>query len=331
MTQQAIESVTGQRSSDEDLWQRFAEHGTVLEERRRNGSPPTQLARERRVADPKNLFTDVVVYVDGRADNQGTLEVAASLARDQGARLTGVFIEPEAPVRHAEMFARGKGIPELLEACHSRLRTMEADRRDSFEATVRRHRLRGEWRLVPCVNDGDLAAHARYGDLAVVARPDPVDEPASDDLLESLVLTSGRPTLVLPPHCPAGTIRRILVGWNASREATRAVADAMPLIVRADVVEVLVVDREGPLGQHGPEPGADIARYLARHGARVEVRQVWHGSEDVGRLLLSRAAAFGADLLVMGAYGHSHLREWLLGGVTRTILREARIPVLMSR
>jgi nucleotide-binding universal stress UspA family protein len=91
------------------------------------------------------------------------------------------------------------------------------------------------------------------------------------------------------------------------------------------------VYREGHLAGHGQEPGADVARHLARHRAHVEVRRLSSGGEDVGRLLLSRAAAFSADLIVMGAYGHSHLREWIFGGVTRTALREAELPVLMSR
>jgi nucleotide-binding universal stress UspA family protein len=105
----------------------------------------------------------------------------------------------------------------------------------------------------------------------------------------------------------------------------------MPLLVRAAAVEVLVIDPEGRGTGHGPEPGADIARYLARHRAHVDVRRLSSGGEDVGRVLLSHAAAFGADLLVMGAYGHARLNELIFGGVTRTVLHEANLPVLMSR
>ena len=116
------------------------------------------------------------------------------------------------------------------------------------------------------------------------------------------------------------------------RTDDQAVAkDAVPLLVRAAAVEVLIIDPDRSRGDHGQEPGADIARYLARHGAQVQVRRLSSDGEDVGRLLLSQAAAFGADLLVMGAYGHSHLREWMFGGVTRTVLYEAGLPVLMSR
>ena len=96
-------------------------------------------------------------------------------------------------------------------------------------------------------------------------------------------------------------------------------------------MEVLVVDHQRRPEGHGQEPGADIAHHLARHGAQVEVRRLSSNGKGVGRLLLSQAAAFRADLLVMGAYGHSHLREWMFGGVTRTVLYEADLPVLLSR
>jgi len=275
---------------------------------------------------------DVVVYVDGRTENTGTLEFAAALAFEHGAHLVGVFIQPELALSRAEMFVRGKGIEDVVAAHQGKLGGIEADRRALFESVARRHGIRAEWRLVPSADSGESAVHARYGDLAVVARQDPGDQQVGPPgLVESLILTSGRPTIVLPPRCTATPIRRILVGWNAGREATRAVADALPLLVRADTVEVLVVDRNGHFAGHGEEPGADVARHLARHGAQVEVRQLSSGGKDVGRLLLSRAAAFRADLIVIGAYGHSHLSEWIFGGVTRTALREAELPVLISR
>ena len=144
-------------------------------------------------------------------------------------------------------------------------------------------------------------------------------------------MSSGRPIIVFPQHGTTSRVRRILAAWNATRESIRAVADALPLLVKAEAVEVLVVEDKRHAAGHGQEPGADIARHLARHGAQVEVRRMPSGANDVGRLLLSQAAAFNADLLVMGAYGHSHLREWMFGGVTRTVLYEAGLPVLMSR
>jgi nucleotide-binding universal stress UspA family protein len=177
-----------------------------------------------------------------------------------------------------------------------------------------------------------MVVHARYADLAIVGRPDPAGCDAIPlDLPQTLVLASGRPVLLLPPDPPAAAGRRILVGWNAGREATRAVADALPFLVRAEAVELLVVDHERQPTKHGEEPGADMACHLARHGVRVEVRRMSSGGQDVGRFLLSRAADFGADLVVMGAYGHSRVTELVFGGATRTVLHEAGLPVLMSR
>jgi len=178
----------------------------------------------------------------------------------------------------------------------------------------------------------EVGVHAYYADLVVIARPESAGQTAGPPgLAESLVLSSGRPIIVFPPRDKVSGVRRILVGWNATRESIRAVADAMPLLVRAEAVEVLVVDHQRRPEGHGQEPGADIARHLTHHGAKVEVRRLPSEGKDVGRLLLSQATAFGADLLVMGAYGHTHLREWMFGGVTRTVLYEAGLPVLMSR
>src|SRR5258708_33739042 len=117
--------------------------------------------------------------------------------------------------------------------------------------------------------------------------------------------------LVVPRPHALSRIARILVAWNATRESIRAVADAMPLLVKAKAVEVLVVDHQRRPEGHGQEPGADIARHLARHGAHVEVLRLSSNGKDVGRLLLSQAAAFGADLLAWAPYGHTQLREWI--------------------
>src|SRR6266699_3347028 len=274
---------------------------------------------------------EIVVFVDGYTDPTDIMEFAGVLAQEYDAHLTGVFMRPSPAVTPPEMFIRGTGIPNVIEARQAEVERIEADHRARFDDIVRRNALGSEWRSVPYFSS-DAGVHARYADLAVVARPDPAVQTAGPPgLVESLVLTSGRPVIVVPPHSTASRLSRILVGWNAGREATRAVADALPLLVRAAAVEVLIIDPErGPAG-HGQEPGADIARYLARHGAHVEVRRASSGGKDVGRLLLSQAAAFGGDLLVMGAYGHSHLREWMFGGVTRTVLYEAGLPVLMSR
>jgi nucleotide-binding universal stress UspA family protein len=293
-------------------------------------SPPLQpapLSTDQGVAQ----LGEIVVFIDVRAEVAGILEFAAVLAQEHGAHLIGVFMQPEPEVTPPETFARGKGILKVIEAHQAQLEGIEGGHRALFENTVRRHGIRSEWRsLRHWTTDAVVQTH--YADLAVIARPDPTGQTAgSPGLVESLVLTSGRPIIILPPRSTASRVRRILVGWNAGREAVRAVADALPLLSRAKAVEVLVVDPQRHPADHGQEPGADIARHLARHGAQVEVRRISSGGEDVGHLLLSEAAAFDANLVVMGAYGHSNLSEWVFGSVTRSVLREAGLPVLMSR
>jgi nucleotide-binding universal stress UspA family protein len=276
---------------------------------------------------------EIVVFTDGRTETPGILDFAGILAQEHSARLISVFIQPEPVATPAETFARGKGMQSTIEVHQAQLKRIEADQRAQFEDVVRRHGLRSEseWRSLPYLSS-EVGVHAYYADLVVIARPESAGQTAGPPgLAESLVLSSGRPIIVFPPHGKASPLRRILVAWNATRESIRAVADAMPLLVKAEAVEVLIADHERHPAGHGQEPGADIARHLARHGAKVEVQRLSSGGKEVGGLLLSRATAFGADLLVMGAYGHSQLREWMFGGVTRTVLYEAGLPVLMSR
>ena len=276
---------------------------------------------------------EIVVFIDGRTEAAGILEFAGVLAEEHGARLVSVFMQPEPTVTPAETFARGKGMLRVSEVHRAELERIEGDRRALFEDVLRRHGIRAEseWRSLPYLSS-EVGVHAYYADLVVIDRPEPAGQTAGPPgLAESLVLSAGRPIIVFPPGSKVSRVRRILVGWNAKRESIRAVADALPLLVKAEAVEILVVDHERRPAGHGEEPGADIARHLARHGVHVEVRRLSSGGEEVGHLLLSQAAAFGADLVVMGAYGHSYVSEWMFGSVTRTVLREAGLPVLMSR
>lgn len=272
---------------------------------------------------------EIVVFIDGQTKTITILEFAGVLAEEHGARLISVFLRPEPTLTTAQEFARGEGIREVTEVQQKEIEGIEAHHRALFENIVRRRGVQtgSEWRSLSRWGS-EVAVHAYYADLVVVARPErPSPRPG---LAESLVLSSGRPVILFPPSGTVSRVRRSLVAWNATRESIRAVADALPLLARA-TVEVLIVDHERQRARHGQEPGADIARHLARHGAQVEVQRLSSGGKDMGQLLLSQAAAFRADLLVMGAYGHSTLHEWMFGGVTRTVLYEAGLPVLMSR
>ena len=121
-----------------------------------------------------------------------------------------------------------------------------------------------------------------------------------------------------------------MIAWDAGREAARAVSDALPLLKRAKAVEVAVFNAERRRREHGEQPGADVSLFLSRHGVKVTVAQQSGADFEVGAQVLSRAADTSADLIVMGAYGHSRVRELVLGGVTRTILESMTVPVLMS-
>ncbi|NYE59975.1 nucleotide-binding universal stress UspA family protein [Duganella sp. 1224] len=178
-----------------------------------------------------------------------------------------------------------------------------------------------------------LVLQARYADLLVVSQSDPALNGPDwlRSLPEHLALHSGRPVLLVPY---AGRHARIdqhaLVAWDGSRAATRAVTDALPLLRRSQRVTLAVFNPDHQ-GTHGEQPGADIALYLARHGVRVEVsQQRTPAGLDIGNALLSLAADCGADLLVMGAYGHQRWREIVLGGVTRRVLQSMTLPVLMA-
>jgi len=283
------------------------------------------------IGESTSKLGEIVVFIDGRTETAGILEFAGILAQEHGARVISVFMQPEPTVTPAETFARGKGMESIIEVHRAQLERIEAEHRAQFENIVRRCGIRSEWRSLPYLSS-EVGVHAYYADLVVIARPESAGPSAGPPgLAESLVLSSGRPIIMFPARGTVSQVRRILVAWNATRESIRAVADALPLLVKAKAVQVLVVDHERNRAGHGQDPGADIARHLARHGAHVEVLRLSSEGEEVGRLLLSKAAAFGADLLVMGAYGHSHLREWMFGGVTRTVLYEAVLPVLMSR
>lgn len=146
---------------------------------------------------------------------------------------------------------------------------------------------------------------------------------------ESTLFESGRPVIIVP-YIQKAPIKldRIMVCWDGSRSAARAIADAMPFLEHAKNVEVVVVTNER--GKRDEIEGADIGQHLARHGLKVEVTHITHGDLDVADALLSHSMDASADFMVMGGYGHSRLREFVLGGVTRTILRTMTLPTLMS-
>jgi nucleotide-binding universal stress UspA family protein len=177
---------------------------------------------------------------------------------------------------------------------------------------------------------GDQFGHiARRFDLAIIGQAKPDSSSVEEMIAESTLFESGRPMIVVPYiQKEPLMLDQVMVCWDGSRPAARAIADAMPLLERAGKVELVIVDKDR--GKRDEIEGADMGQHLARHGLDVDVKRVAGGDIDVADALLSHAADAGATFMVMGGYGHSRLREFILGGVTHTILRSMTIPVLMS-
>lgn len=273
-------------------------------------------------------YKTILVHIDPGKRCSARVDVAIRLAQQHDAHLVALHaIAPFEPPGYV-MAEMG---PAIIEGHRAVVANELARTEVAFNKQVVAAGLRNvEWRSAVDDLVDAMTLHARYADLVVIGQAD-VSENAHvpAGFPERLVLAAGRPVLILPTVGSFATIgKRILIAWNTSREATRAVIDAIPLLQRADTVHVMAVNPRA--GDHGTVPGADIGLYLARHGVRVEVKAD-HGAEiDVGNELLSRAADLDADLIVMGGYGHSRLKEWVLGGVTRTILESMTAPVLMS-
>jgi nucleotide-binding universal stress UspA family protein len=170
---------------------------------------------------------------------------------------------------------------------------------------------------------------ARRFDLSIVGQAEPEASAAEEMIAEAALFESGRPVIIVPYIQKAPLkLDRVMLCWDGSRAATRAIADAMPLLNRAGRVEIVIVANEH--GKQDEIEGADMGAHLARHGLNVEVKRTVLGDIDVADVILSHAADAGSDFIVMGGYGHSRLREFVLGGVTRSIFRSMTAPVLMS-
>jgi nucleotide-binding universal stress UspA family protein len=278
-------------------------------------------------------YKDLLVVLDSDAASRRRIDLAAGLAERFAAHLVGLYPlpVPEVP-HHLSYYDPAVLNPFFLDLREQAQAAADAER-EAFEHAASLRGLSAEWRVVPEGGPTDAALHARYADLTILGQLDP--DRGDVELIrprpEQVTLASGRPILVVPYAGQFKTVgRRVLIGWNASREATRAVNDAMPLLMAADIVTVLTIDaREAP-DAHGELPGADISLHLARHGVKAEIERTVSAGIAPGEVLLSRAADLGADLLVIGAYGHSRVRELLLGGATRSILQSMTLPVLMS-
>jgi len=279
-------------------------------------------------------WKNIAVFVDATPEGEKRIDYAAMLAHQCGAHLAGIHVVSAVrPEYRSDYYVIGeKAIRALLAERKAADEAATSNVRRRFEAISAKRDLSAEFRVIRRGGpDEDLALSSLHSDLVVIGQRE-LQELKGYTSPEKLLLSSGAPILVIPSGWKSESVgNKILVGWNASREARRAVADALPFLVAASSVTLLVVDSDERAGRHGEEPGADIALYLARHGARVEVEQVSSQGSAVADIILSYARDHDVDLIVIGAYTHARYVEMVFGGVTRTLLKQAPVPVLMSR
>lgn len=270
-------------------------------------------------------YKTIVLHLDTTAHARPRVDLACALAARMASHLVGLAVLSPLSIPGT---APTEVVVDLLsEQWESDRRALE-EAGAAFAAQAQAKGLASvEPRFVVGIPEFAVSLHARYADLVIVGQG-----PSSEGgIAENVVLNAGRPVLVVPRTQERQSFgERIMVAWNARREATRALTDALPMLRCAKQVDIVTVNAEPKSEGHGDVPGADIALYLARHGVNANVLATSAAGADVGAWLLSRAADLGADMIVMGAYGHSRLRELVLGGATRTVLESMTVPVLMS-
>lgn len=258
---------------------------------------------------------DLLIQIDAFTAPEAQLAYALGMAEAHGAHTIGVAHAPS-------------GVDSLRNDAQRAL--------SAFASAGAQRGLTIETRLTECPPadfPGQLALQARHTDMTVIGQPaaDGSQGRAQTAIYEELLFHSGRPVLVVPwAGRPKPVPETAIVAWDASSTAARALADALPILKQANKAIVLVAT-DGRSTTLGADPGTDIAQHLARHDVTVEVRSIPLDPEtETADLLLSQAADLGADLMVMGGYHHSRMREFILGGVTRTIMKTMTVPVLMS-
>ena len=275
------------------------------------------------------MIKDIVANLSvGRSRDVAT-DFAVSLAATFDAHLAGVAFLYEPILPPGDMSGIPLDVIDTLRAENEKAAKAAANK---FDEAVRGTALSAEVRVLDATDAGApniFAEVARRFDLSVVGQGDPDMPGPGDPMAEAALFQSGRPVLVVPYIQRAGLkLDHLLVCWDGSRSAARAVGDAMPFIVRAKATEIVIVANEATKSDE--MPGADIAHHLARHGAKVEVKRIVSTETDVASTILSHAADSSADFLVMGGYGHSRLREFVLGGATRGILASMTVPTVLS-
>ncbi|MEE3625619.1 universal stress protein [Nitrospirillum sp. BR 11752] len=287
-------------------------------------------------------YRKILSVLTGGAGDRAALAAAFALARRDGGHVLGLVPNPDP--REA-VPALGEGVSgalveEIMTMVEQESRNHRTRAHQTFDAVLAEAGatlaespdaaapVTGDFREVVGNQEDVAVVQARLADVSVMAQVAETTGGEALLMLEAILLDSARPLLVVPPsfNADAGLGRRIVIAWNGSRESAQAAAQALPLLTTAETVTVIAVETDKTDGA----AGRDLADYLAWHGVKAQVRQPMAEGRSVGALLLAEAKAANADLLVLGGYGHSRLREMILGGVTRHILYNATLPVLLA-
>jgi len=275
------------------------------------------------------MIKDIIVNLSVTTNGSVVGSFAASVAAALQAHLTGVaFIyDPIVPISDG-----GYIPPEVIETQRADNQTAAESAIKGFTAASNRVGISAEPLTLSASLDGAgdrFARMARRFDLAIVGQSQPKMSSMDHIIGETTLFESGRPMIMVPYiQKEPFKIDNVMICWDGSRAAARAVADAIPILGKSGRVEIVIVTNE-PGKQYDIE-GADIGQHLARHGLKVNIHRLSGGDIDVADALLSYAADSAADFMVMGGYGHSRLREFVLGGVTHSILQSMTVPVLLS-
>ena len=270
-------------------------------------------------------YKDIVVHLGKDRRSRARLDAAVQLAQEHESRVTGVYVL--SPCK-TPGFVHAEFRPEVLKRLDTEERARVEAAEGEFHDLTAGTGVPGEWRLTSGNFADAIVTSAGCTDVTIVGQTDPDDDESHAGLAEDVMMGGGGPVLIWPyAGAFASNPETIMLAWNGTREAKHALDAALPLMQHARKVVVFGVDRCD--GKH--IPGADVSAHLARHGVRAEARHtVTAPGIGVADALLSEIGDRGIDLLVMGGYGHSRLRERLLGGVTRDVLREMTVPVLMA-
>jgi nucleotide-binding universal stress UspA family protein len=282
--------------------------------------------------DPKTI----TVFLDPSPSGIRRAGQAAAFAQRWGAHLVGVYVVFNGVTTHPSMaYARSEkaiaGVVAHERRVENACECTTAEVGEHFLALCDGLKVSAEFRPIQRGKTAETAIiNSLHSDLLVIGHPQPSGLP-DDVSAEKILLASGVPLLIVPNDWKGETIgERIMIGWNASPEARRAISDAMSFLVAATSVTALIVDPAG-CKWLGESAGCDISQQLGRHGARVEVEQVASRGRPIAEVILDRAMQSASDLLVVGARNPAHLKEMLLGSATRTLLTKMPVPVLISR